>query len=160
MFVKCLRYNKIRHFKESYVNMKKLKLFWVILKSFNAEKILLGFLGYIALVSVVFVATEPNINTYGDSIWYCFAVITTIGFGDISAVTPIGRTITIMLGLYSMFIVSLVTGVLATYFIEFQKIKANESAVLFIEKLENLENLSKDELRQLSKTVKERRYKI
>lgn len=158
--MKALSYNKIVPLKEASKLMKKLRLLWVILKSFNAEKICIGFLGYTALVSFIFRAVEPNIDTYGDSIWYCFAVITTIGFGDITAITPIGRITTIMLGFYSMFIVSLITGVFATYFIEFQKIKANESAVLFIEKLENLENLSKDELRELSTKVKERRYKI
>ncbi|MCR5816973.1 MAG: potassium channel family protein, partial [Ruminococcus sp.] len=34
---------------------------------------------------------ETDINSFGDGLWYCFAIVTTIGFGDITAHTYIGR---------------------------------------------------------------------
>ena len=47
-----------------------------------------------------------------------------------------------------------------SYFIEFNKIKSKESVVVFLDQLEHLETLSKEELRELSQKVKQRRYRL
>ena len=38
-------------------------------------------------------------DSFGDALWYSFAVVTTIGFGDVVATTLVGRIITVILGL-------------------------------------------------------------
>ena len=57
-------------------------------------------------------------------------------------------------------IVALIPGILVSYFIEFNKIKSNESVVAFLDQLEHLDTLSKEKLRELSKKVKNRRYRL
>lgn len=155
-----LEYNMKIMYLEVALFMKKLKLLWFILKSCNADKMLISFLGFIFLISLIFISIEPDINSYGDAIWYCFSIVTTIGFGDIYAVTLVGRVFTVVLGIYSIFVVALLSGVTASYFIEIQKIRASESVVMFMEKLENLENLSREELAEISSKVKTRKYHI
>ena len=103
---------------------------------------------------------EPNIQTVGNSLWYCFAASTTIGFGDIVAVTLLGRVLTVILCIYAVLIIALIPGVVVSYFIEFNKIKSKESVVVFLDQLEHLETLSKEELRELSQKVKQRRYRL
>ncbi|MBC5786604.1 MULTISPECIES: potassium channel family protein [Clostridiaceae] len=140
--------------------MRRIRLLWRILKITHADKLLFGFLVYFILTSIMIYLVEPNIQTVGDSLWYCFAASTTIGFGDIVAVTLLGRVLTVILCIYAVLIIALIPGVVVSYFIEFNKIKSKESVVVFLDQLEHLETLSKEELRELSQKVKQRRYRL
>lgn len=140
--------------------MRRIRLLWRILKITHADKLLFGFLVYFILTSIMIYLVEPNIQTVGDSLWYCFAASTTIGFGDIVAVTLLGRVLTVILCIYAVLIIALIPGVVVSYFIEFNKIKSKESVVVFLDQLEHLETLSKEELRDLSQKVKQRRYRL
>lgn len=140
--------------------MRRIRLLWRILKITHADKLLFGFLVYFILTSIMIYLVEPNIQTVGDSLWYCFAASTTIGFGDIVAVTLLGRVLTVILCIYAILIIALIPGVVVSYFIEFNKIKSKESVVVFLDQLEHLETLSKEELRELSQKVKQRRYRL
>ena len=48
--------------------------------------------------------------------WYCFAVITTIGFGDFVAKTLMGRVLTVILGLYGIVVVAIITSVIVNFY--------------------------------------------
>ena len=50
--------------------------------------------------------------------WYCFAVVTTIGFGDFAAVTPFGRILTVVLGMYGIVVVAIMTSVIVNFYNE------------------------------------------
>lgn len=140
--------------------MKKLRLLWRVFKTTDADKILIGFFGFVLLSAMIFVFVEPEIERYGDGIWYTFAVFTTIGFGDVVAVTPVGRILTILLGLYGIIIVALIPGILVNYYTEVSRIKANSSVAQFLDKLERLPELSKEDLEKISSAVKKKRYKL
>ena len=114
----------------------------------------------ILIFSYLFKLVEPNINTYFDGIWYSFSLITSVGFGDLFAVTFLGRVLSIILGIYALIIIALIPGILVSYYVEFAKINAKETASIFLDKLERLPELSKAELQEISKNVKERRYKL
>lgn len=137
--------------------MKRLRLLWHILKMTGAHKIMLGFVGFLFLSAAIFTILEPGITHYGDGIWYCFAVFTTIGFGDMVAVTTLGRLLTILLGLYGLFIVALIPGIVVNYFTEISKRSLNQSIVDILDQLEHLPDLSKEELEQLSASIRRNR---
>ncbi|MEF9951496.1 MAG: potassium channel family protein [Clostridium sp.] len=140
--------------------MQKLKLLWRVLKSVEGDKIFLGFLGFVAIIAVAIQFVEPNINTYSDGLWYCFAVVSTIGFGDLVAVTTIGRILTVTLSFYGILMVALIPSIIVSYFMEFRKKNQDETTSIYLDKLENLENLTKDELLELSNIIKKRKYKL
>ena len=56
------------------------------------------------VASVVLPVIEPGIGDFGDALWYCFAIVTTIGFGDISAVSVPGRILSVILGFYGIIV--------------------------------------------------------
>ena len=113
-----------------------------------------GYLGCFLVIALLIRFVEPSIGNFGDSIWYCFAVATTIGFGDISAATVIGRILTIILSIYSLAVVAVFTAVITSYFMDAAKARASESAREFMYEIEHLQELSKEELQALSEKVR------
>ncbi len=140
--------------------MKRGRMFWSIIKRTNADKIIYGFAVYFFISCAVIMLVEPGIHRYGEAVWYSFSVITTIGFGDFTAVTVIGRVASILLGLYGVIVLALIPGIVATYYMEIVKLKAKESTEVFLYQLEHLEDLSKEELKELSGKIKNRKIRI
>ena len=113
----------------------------------------------IFLVFIVFCAFmvwlfEPGVTSLRDGVWYVYAVVTTIGFGDILAQTPIIRVLSILLSVYSHFALALITAVIINYFQEVAALRNEHTIEAFIAKLERLPELSKEELEELSEKVK------
>lgn len=140
--------------------MKKLRVLKEILKSTNLDKILIAFCIFFFFSCLVFTYFEPQIVYYSDGLWYGLSIITSLGFGDIVATTNMGRIFTALLSMYSIAIIALMPGIIINYYQEILKIKSHESVMEFMQKLEDLPNLSKKELREIADKVKERRYQI
>lgn len=135
--------------------MKNLKLLWIILKRTKATQILLGFVLFLFATAAVIQLAEPDINRYGDALWYCYAVISTAGFGDLVAVTFIGKICSVLLTIYALFVVAIATGVVVNFYTQMVEMQRKETLVMFMDKLERLPELSKEELESISKKVRE-----
>ena len=96
----------------------KLDVLSRIIRKTYAVEILFGMLLLITAFSIVLPNFELNINTFGDALWYCFAIVTTIGFGDITAVTVPGRILSVILGLYGLIVVALITSIIVNFYSE------------------------------------------
>ena len=96
----------------------KLDVLGRIIRRTYAAEILFGMLLLITAFSIVLPNFELNIDTFGDALWYCFAIVTTIGFGDITAVTIPGRIISVILGLYGLIVVALITSIIVNFYNE------------------------------------------
>lgn len=92
-------------------------LFKIIVNTYSLE-ILFGLLTMIICCSLVFYAVEEKVTSFPDALWYCFAVVTTIGFGDIVATTALGRVLTVMLGLYGLIVVAVITSIIVNFYNE------------------------------------------
>lgn len=134
--------------------MKKTRLLKIVLKRTGAFKLLCSYIVVFVAVSIGIMIVEPNINRLIDSLWYSFSVATTIGFGDITAVTLIGRILSIFLSICSILIIAVVPGIITSYYIESTKLREKESSAKFLDDLERLPELSKEELTALSERVK------
>ena len=100
-----------------FAQLKVKILFKIVVNTFSLE-ILFGLLTMIVCFSIVLYSVEPEIPTFVDALWYSFAVVTTIGFGDFVAVTPIGRILTVILGLYGLVTVAVVTSIIVNFYNE------------------------------------------
>ncbi|HWM17968.1 MAG TPA: ion channel [Microbacterium sp.] len=63
-------------------------------------------------------APGANIETFGDSIWWAFVTITTVGYGDFYPVTGWGRTLAVLLMSSGVALVGVVTATLASWVLE------------------------------------------
>lgn len=134
--------------------MKKTRLLKIVLKRTGAIKLLCSYIVIFFAVSVAIWIIEPNIKRLADSIWYCFSVATTIGLGDVIATTLIGRILSIFLSICSILIIAVVPGVITSYYVESTRLRANESNAKFLDDLQRLPELSREELAALSEKVK------
>ena len=137
--------------------MKGLKLFWTVVKRVHMDKMVYAFLISMLVVAAIIMAAEPEINTYGDALWYTFVACTTIGFGDFAAVTAIGRIATVYIAINEIVMIAVVPGVVVSYYLEVVHRRENEKLMEVLDTLERLPELSKDELKAISEEIKELR---
>ena len=139
--------------------MRKFRLFGTLIKRSGAEKVLVGFAAVYLVGALLTMIFEPGINTYGDALWFLWAVSITVGLGDFTAVTIVGRGVTVLCSLYAVITTAIITGVVVDYFHEVRELQLNASLTEFLDRLEHLPELDRDELERISKRVKELRRK-
>ena len=137
--------------------VKRLHLLFVVLRRSGVYKALLGFLGVYFVCGLVVMVSEPKIEGFGDALWFLWAVSTTVGLGDVTAVTLAGRVAAVTCSLCAITTTALITGVIVDYFNEERQRQYDESLTLFLDKLERLPELDHDELVRISKKVKRNR---
>ena len=118
--VECLFIAIVSFFEVAIAAFAQLKvkvLFKIVIKTYSLE-VIFGLLTMMVGFSLVFMVYEPAIETFGDALWYSFAVVTTIGFGDYTAVTVIGRILTVILGIYGLIIVAILTSIIVNFYNE------------------------------------------
>ncbi len=89
----------------------------IIRKTYVIE-VVSGMLLLMVAFSIVLRSSEASIETFADGLWYCFAIVTTIGFGDYTAVGFVGRILSVILGIYGIIVVALVTSVIVNFYNE------------------------------------------
>lgn len=137
--------------------MQKLRLLWIIVRRSGAGRILTGFLCTYLACGLVVQLVEPGVQNYWDALWFLWAVSTTVGLGDVTVYSVIGRCAAIICSLYAILATAILTGVVLDYFNEQREAQRDESLAEFLDKLERLPELSKAELEEISQRVKKLR---
>ena len=128
--------------------MKKLRTLADVLRQAGFVRITGLFLVFYLLCSTAVWLSEPTTLTFGDGLWFSFETVSTIGFGDIPAETPVARAITVVLSVISIFY---------NYCNTLIKLRQKDTMARFMDDLEHLEELDRDELADLSRRVREYR---
>lgn len=130
-----------------FSGIKRKTLFKILKKTFAIE-ILYGLITLIVASATMLYFIEGTFDNIGDALWYCFAVVTTIGFGDFVAKTVIGRLITVLLGIYGLVVVALLTSIIVNFYNETSaKLSANIDQHLheLEDKIDELDEKKEDE---------------
>ena len=89
-----------------------------IMRKTYALEVLYGLVVLIISFSFIFMVFEESFQTYGDALWYSFALVTTIGFGDYSATGVLCRILSVILGIYGIIVVAIITSVIVNFYNE------------------------------------------
>lgn len=146
-------YNRVER-KMPMKRRRRLKILWNILRHTKADKILFSFLLFVLADAALIWGFEPTITTYRDALWYCYAVISTAGFGDLVVTAFVPKILSILLTVYSMLALAIITGVVVNYYTQMMELKNKDTIVAFLDKLEELPDLSREELVDLSERIK------
>ncbi len=138
-----------------YRRTRRWRMMRSIIKNTYADKVLYQFLiGYFVSALVIWLI-EPGIHSYLDSMWYLFTAATTVGFGDFTAVTIWGRILTAYIAVSGILVVAIVPAVIINYYQEVIQLRQKETVTAFLDQLEHLPELSKEELAEISEQVKQ-----
>lgn len=80
--------------------------------------VLLIYVASLAILQTERSEPESKITTFGDALWWSITTVTTVGYGDLSPVTGIGRLIAVLLMLGGISLVGVVTATLASWIIQ------------------------------------------
>ena len=92
-----------------------------------------------------------------DGIWWAFVTATTVGYGDISPDTLIGRVIAVFLMLTGIGMVGSLTSTITSFFMNSKKNTRSfrdDELALIMEKLNDIQNCSDDDINQMSIVLK------
>ena len=116
---------------------------------FNSKDsdLLYATIGIVLFFGFLFYISEPDVTSYSDGLWWALVTITTVGYGDITPLTNLGRIIASSLMVMGIGFIATITAAVSSYFISSfsdKEITINELG----EKLDKLEkeikNLKKD----------------
>ncbi|MFG2588789.1 potassium channel family protein [Streptomyces sp. NPDC048438] len=79
---------------------------------------LLGFSAALAVYHQEQGAPGSTIRTFGDSLWWACATLTTVGYGDAVPVTPVGRVIAAFMMACGLALLGAVTGSFSSWLVE------------------------------------------
>ena len=136
------------------MSLKNFRVLRRIMKETHATKVWNTFLIFFFICAVLIWLLEPDIETYGKALWYCYAVVTTIGFGDLIVHSFISKIISVALSIYAAGVIAIMTAVVVNYFNHLVELRRKESLTALIEKLKILPELPKEELEELSEHFK------
>lgn len=90
-----------------------------------------------------------------DSLWWAFVTATTVGYGDLSPSTNLGRLIAAVLMIFGIGLIGSITSTITSYFLKIEKKDFKEDTITLIKgKLDNINNLSDEEIDSICKVLK------
>ena len=129
-----------------------LGLFSEILRRRAIGVTLLGSLFAIAVATMIVVLVEQNgdgaIDDWGTALWWAVATITTVGYGDVTPVTAIGRVVGVLLMVVGIGVFGVLTANVAAWFVETHQ-SENEMESARIQQLESENEMLRAELEKL-----------
>lgn len=110
-----------------------------------ASSALLVYVGALAMYDAEKASPDASITTFGDALWWALVTITTVGYGDLTPTTALGRSIAVGLMIGGIALLGVVTATLASWLVE--KVSAEEAKTQEITS-EEFQSL-RDEIRML-----------
>jgi voltage-gated potassium channel len=90
--------------------------------------VLLVFVGALAVLDVEQNAPDAKILTFADAAWWAITTITTVGYGDLFPVTPMGRLVVAALMMSGIAVLGVVTASIASWLV--QRVEENTEAAV------------------------------
>ncbi len=83
--------------------------------------------GYVLVSALVIFNVEPDLfGTFLDAVYWATVSLTTMGYGDITPVTSVGRAVTILSSMFGIAIIALPSGIITAGFMRILRIEQEE----------------------------------
>lgn len=82
----------------------------------------------LVIISSVIISYTESMS-FGDALWWSIVTCTTVGYGDISPSTTVGRVVAVILMLFGIGLIGMLTGAITTFFTQRDKQPADENDI-------------------------------
>ncbi|WP_026688805.1 potassium channel family protein [Alteribacter aurantiacus] len=130
------------------IGKKFARPFFLILKTNGLDKLIGVTAGLIFLSSIPIHFYETSVDTYQDAIWWSVVTTTTVGYGDISPETGIGRAVAVVLMFVGIGLIGMTTGAIATFFIKGEE-EISPTIIYLKEQVSRIDHLSPSEIENI-----------
>ncbi len=90
---------------------------------------------------------NKSIHHFGDALWWAITTVTTVGYGDITPITPEGRLVAVVLMLTGIGVIGVFTATVASLLFEEQQTESPEMLDI-LARLERIERLLQSQQKQ------------
>jgi len=133
-----------------------------VLKTNGLIYVVLVTIGIVLIGAFGILMFEENMGTFGDALWWSLVTTTTVGYGDISPESTGGRVLAGFLMIVGIGFLGMVTGSVATFFVDRLSNNQDKVKVSVIDKqvesvkntLDEIESLSNEEFEYLLETIR------
>ena len=114
---------------------------------------------YLTLVTVILGAIAISLAekmNFGDALWWSFVTATTVGYGDISPASTLGRITAATLMIVGIGFIGMLTGTIATFFLSNnEECKSYKDDVIsdVKTKLDDFDNLTREDIKNIYKVL-------
>lgn len=86
-------------------------------------------IGYVVASALVIFNVEPDLfNTFLDAVYWATVSLTTMGYGDITPVTSVGRLVTMISSMFGIAIIALPSGIITAGFMKILRVEQEREA--------------------------------
>ena len=117
-----------------------------------------GFL-YVLYANVVLVLLSSIIKVFvekmpfGDALWWSVVTVTTVGYGDFSPSSVVGRVIAVILMLFGIGLIGMLTGAITTYFTSRKSQEDDPSKQQLQDLIESMDPDQREKLLQIARII-------
>lgn len=141
------------------IGSRFLKPVYSILQTNGLDKLLIVTMIMLFLIPIPIILVEPEINTFPDALWWAIVTTTTVGYGDISPTTGLGRMLAVVLMLVGIGIIGTFTSAITSYFSKEKEQPHDKQVLQVIQAIEDLEHFTEDDA-ELIQLYMKRKCKI
>lgn len=127
------------------IGSRFLKPVYRIFKTNGLDKILIFSLIMVFLIPIPVVFVEPEINTIADGLWWAIVTMTTVGYGDFSPATGLGRLLAVVLMLTGLGIIGIFTSAVTSYFSKAPEHTHNKQVLQILQKIEETDSITEED---------------
>ncbi|WP_239254657.1 potassium channel family protein [Listeria ilorinensis] len=133
---------------------------FTFLRTNGLNRFLLIFVLLVIIIPVPMVFLEPSIKDYPDALWWAIVTATTVGYGDIVPVTPLGRILASIMMLFGIGFIGMVTSTLMSYFSAKPKtMQSSEKIAKITKAIEDVPELNNQEIEIIEQFLQMKKQK-
>lgn len=127
-----------------------------VLKTNGLEKLLVFAVILIFLVPIPMILIEPQIINYTDAIWWAIVTITTVGYGDITPETGVGRLLAVILMFVGIGIIGTFTSAISAYFASRRRALEEDHVLDIVNSIKKIEKLTAEDHQLIQRYLKKK----